>query len=139
MSERRIIRPSETPLLASDVLVRTESTLQIVDRVCKYPPWNNIIDQAILFGSLARNEGYSGSDVDVAFLTGDSSVTSIKDYLEVATKLMHTVNKCKEILRVPLLINPFFVLKTWYEPGSHPYVIPAVLEAIKNEGIPIWP
>lgn len=139
LERRRIIRISEKALSTSEMLARRKSTLQIVESVCQC---NHEIDisEVILFGSLARMKSYSGSDVDIAFLSENSLIDNINVYLGEYAKISSTVNKFKESLNVTgFVISPVLILRKWMDKQENfQHIIPAVLEAVKNEGIPIW-
>lgn len=127
----------ENRLSPQEVLTRRNDTFKVVDHTCQFSPWNQIISRVVLFGSLGRNVGDHNSDADVSFFSNDISIPNVRDYKELTTLLIQTVDRCREIYEVEFFINPFLVFESWFEYGSRPYLIPGVIESIKNEGITI--
>lgn len=138
MPERRTIRLTDRQLSSAEIQERTRSTVQVVMSVCRYTELK--IDRAFLFGFLAREEGDTGSDADVLFLSSNRSITNIKEYLRVSDELKHHIDRYEEFLKVcNFLISPLFALQAWMdEPRRYSYVVPTVLENIKKEGILVW-
>jgi len=92
---------------------------------------NYTVIQAVIYGSIARGNAHSDSDVDLAiFLPGSRG-----NFMDVLLDMSDTA--CDVLLETGVLIEP---LPIWIEEWEHPekYPNPALLRNIKEEGVCLW-
>lgn len=117
---------------------RFESTRLVARQLYEDSKWKDWITGGIIFGSLARNQARTGSDVDLAILTKQHSFFGM-DYSFVTHELREGIINIQKNLELNSFeINPQIVAEKWIrDPQNSGISDPAVIESILKEGIKI--
>ena len=126
-------KENKPPLLSQEQL---GELLQVANRLARYltrkvRPEGWVYDVR-LFGSLARGESTTNSDVDVGILT-NHDISSSKVYPYALRVMVDHIESFVEIEKITYEINPCLVMTRWLDEGSTTTIVKReVLEAIKN-------
>ena len=138
MSEKKLIRIFQRRLNHDQLEYRINSTKEVIKELVKNEQWSSWITGVILFGSTARGDSKTGSDVDLAILTKQVNYFGM-DFRFITGNLMSDISQIQNQLgKSNFKINPTIVPEPWLEnPQESRISNPQVMENIKREGVRI--
>jgi len=122
-------------LTESEIQSRRTATEKVLIALRQNPEWTQLIIGAVLYGSMARGDANTGSDIDVAILIreGNHYHPLTSQQLKIHINKIQDEQACGE-----LRINPLAVLEKDFNNPTDPRILnPDLLKKIKNEGIRI--
>ncbi len=99
------------------------------------PAWGSEFESIILFGSLARDEGHVGSDVDIAFCVPRSIPFTRDEYLDQSASLRNAVDRYRDELNIAFPVKPALLDNDWFRNPEVALVYPTVIYSVLREGV----